>query len=660
MINTRYPVPFIPVSGQVLDGTSSKLKFADLYDLAGSVSVGLYDAETNAIATGAGNGKRFFIGYSSEHTRDFIDKFLFGAQLPKGNPYWEFRGEDVISFEYSDPTRIKGEKWNLGYDGSVGCNISVPKFECGKLYGVAIRLGGSPTYRRWAKILQHEIFTDPICCTEDFCATGCQDNLVDCARIVKELAEKINNHNELKQLGVHARYLTNDYTAPTANMFKYQVTVTDDGSEMAMAVARQSAGMDSNIVRVNRVGCLSTYEVCALTTPASIQQPAAFTIPTDCDVCPAGSTTVIAKDVYTVIRPISETTDLSTPAAQTAFAVDVAADYAATGTFLSFNPAAAVVEIRLNAGSTAPVAVLADTIVFSHTQGVQCTFADPALVAWTQTGTAYRTQRTLCLSLPRKDCALGTTRLAELQAYYLNDPFYKAGSLVVVGTSDGCADTYNLVQWSKGCMEDGCLASDTGYFTDFGAYENNLWEVVEPTPAPYSATKKCGLEITASVPEQYISDCEFELEDFYETEPITMEVSWIIDSLTGFPSNCDLKDLPKAKRSQRGQVSRQDGEWVLREYIKAGAYELWGEDYNMPRMRRVLDSQRRKQVDRTKQYRLYYLQARIHRQGHNFHQEAEVIEAIFAFPRGDQKAFKFEKAFLAPLSKFGVVLKERK
>lgn len=747
MINTRYPVPFIAVSGQIMDGTTSKVKFADLYDLAGSVSVGLYDAETNAIATATGNGKRFFIGYSSEHTKDFIDKFLFGAQLPKGNPYWEFRGEDIISFEYSDPTKIKSEKWVLGYDGSEGCNITAPKFECGKIYGVSLMLSGSPTFRRWAKVLQHEIFTDPICCDDDFCATGCSDNLVDCGRIVKELAYKINNHNELMQLGVKARYITNDYSAPTANMNKYQISVVDDGSETAMALVKQTAGADSNIVRVTRVGATSTYEVCAVSSPTTYQQPAQIALPTDCDVCPAGSTTVAGTDVYVVIRPLAGTEDLTTTGAQQTYANGVKAVYVApkvfngatavdpatnqitvtahglvvgdavtysngggttivgltnntvyyvqsvpdvnnvtlaatkggavvditadgvgashsltllsSATFLSQNGALATVQISVPVGTVAPVASASDVVTFVRTVGVQCTIAAPSAIAWTQTGTAYRSQRTLCLTLPRKDCAEDVTRLAELQAYYANNPYYKASSLVVAGESDGCSDTYNLVQWSKGCMEDGCLSSDTAFFEDFGAYENNLWEVVETVPT-YDANRKCGLEITASVPEQYISDCELELEDFYETEPIRLEVSWIIDSLTGFPTNCDMKNLPKAKRVQSGQNSRQDGEWVLREYIKAGAYEMFGEDYNMPSMRRVLDAQRRKQVDRSSQYRLYYLQAKIHRQGHNFDQQPEVIEATFAIPFGDQKAAKFESAFLAPLSKFGVELKERK
>ena len=110
MINHRFPVPMFPVTGKVLNGTNGPALFGDLYDLAGSISVGLYDADTNAIATSTGNGKIFYIGYSSEHTKDFLDKWMFGMQLPKGAPGWKFKGEDVIKFEYSEPQRKKEKK----------------------------------------------------------------------------------------------------------------------------------------------------------------------------------------------------------------------------------------------------------------------------------------------------------------------------------------------------------------------------------------------------------------------------------------------------------------------------------------------------------------------------------------------------------------------
>ena len=77
-------------------------------------------------------------------------------------------------------------------------------------------------------------------------------------------------------------------------------------------------------------------------------------------------------------------------------------------------------------------------------------------------------------------------------------------------------------------------------------------------------------------------------------------------------------------------------------------------------MRRVLDSNLRKQVDRNSSYRYYYLKVKIDRNNSNWSQQAEIAEFVFTVPvsRPD-KMLKLESAILAPLSKFGVVLNKR-
>ena len=149
-----------------------------------------------------------------------------------------------------------------------------------------------------------------------------------------------------------------------------------------------------------------------------------------------------------------------------------------------------------------------------------------------------------------------------------------------------------------------------------------------------------------------------ELNDYWEDEPIRLEVSWIHDAYTGFPEACAI-DFPAAKRTQVGAVANQSGEWLLREYIKAGAYENFSCDYDSPRLREILDSNRRQQVDRKAFYKLYYLQANTYRKAYNFGQHPETFEAIIAFKEGDPKAAEFELVFGSVLSKFDVSLKKR-
>lgn len=748
MNNHRFPVPLIPVTGKVLNGTNGPVLFGDLYDIAGSVSIGLFDADTNAIATGTGNGNVFYIGYSSEHTKDFLDKWFFGMQLPKGAPGWKFRGEDVFKFEYAEPQRAKAEKWVLGFDGTSGCNETTPTFECGKVYGVRIVASGSPVFRRWAKVLEHEIFSDPVCCGDSSCSTGCPDDKVDCKAVVKELASKINNHVELAQIGIKARAITSDYSAPSMNVNKYTVTVYDSGDAKALGAVQLQVGSLGVVTRVarNNDTAQSTYQYFGTAAAANFIPAVSFAV-ASCDVCPTGFTTSPAYDEYIVSRPLDGTEDLSTPLARTTFATTVATAYAAvdvatiatadvnagtdvitetahnlvtgqavvyddgggaaitglvdnttyyvikvdnntfkvattyanaiagtaidlTGTgnnaqtftpaigstFLSQNGSVATISLKTGHGSSLS-ALLSDTATLVNSVGTTCTPAAATPVAWTVTnGVGHRDTREMCISLNRLDCS-GGNRLAELTAFLANNPLYVPNSIELV-SGTGCRDSYTASQYADGFSTDGCLSSEPAVFSDFGGYDNETWSVVPETPEAYDEDVKCGIEISAEIPERFLSDCAMELKDFWEDEPIRLEVSWIHDSYTGWPEDCVTK-FPAAKRVQSGQVASGSGEWLLREYIKAGTYENFSCDYDNPRLRELLDSNRRAQIDRKAFYRIYYLQANIFRKAYNFGQHPETIEAMIAFKEGDPKAAEFELAFGSVLSKFGVSLKKR-
>jgi hypothetical protein len=589
---------------------------------------------------------------------------MFGMQLPKGGATgWQFKGEDVIKFESSDPKKVKAEKWVLGFDGSAGCNESLPAFECGKVYGVRIVASGSPVFRRWAKVLEHEIFSDPVCCGDNNCSTGCPDDKIDCETIVKNFASKINNHVELAQIGVKARYITSTFAVTTPTHFDYCINVCDGGTSVDLANI-QSVLTEGKVERVDRKGGQSYYKVSCIAALPAAYTPTSEVPLAVCGTCPVGYTTVAATDVYTVVRPLAGTEVLVTPANQATYATAIATAYTAyTPTlpvFLSQNGATASVKIEVPKG-TVVTSLLADTLVKGITKEASCVPPANSAVAWTQCGTHYKVQRDLCMTLKRKDCG-GANHLADLQAYYANIPTFVAGSLAVVAGQD-CSDKYTAKQWSN-CMDDACLSKDTASFDNilpgYTATDRitGVWSVVDDVIPAYDATKKCGLEITAEIPEKYFSDCSFELKDYFEDEPIRLEVAWIYDSYTGMPADCKASFRP-AKRTQAGQVANQSGEWLLREYIKAGAYDNFACDYDSPRLREILDSNRRQQIDRRAFYKVYYLQANTYRKAYNFGQCPETFEAIIAFKEGDAKASQFEAAFGSVLSKFGVTLKAR-
>ena len=660
MTNFHYLQPVLPVSGEVV--TSGH--FGDLKAKAGAVSVGLYNATNTPsqyyVATGAGNADRFFIGFSSPATKDALDKWHFSRTAPVKSH--EFRGKDIISFEFSNPTKLQKEIWKVGYTGVAGCNEKPFSFECGKTYGMMISLGGSPTFRQWAKTLRHEIYVTTPCCDSDECTTGCADSSFDCEYVYREFAKKINEHVELSLMGIKARYITSTYATTAPTHFDYCISMCDGGSVTDLA-AVQATVTNGKVIRVDRNGGTSTYKViCVAAAPANFTALADVPLAV-CGACAPGYTLVAATDVYTVVRPLAGTEDFTTNATKLAYATTVAGAY--TGTlpkFLSQNGATASVQFEVPK-DTVVTALLADTLVKGITKEASCTPPANTAVAWTQCGEHYKVQRDLCMTLPRKDCAAGNY-LAELTKMVEADETYVAGSIAVVAGQD-CSDKYTAKQWSN-CMDDACLSKDTASFGRIlQGFANDdvigVWEVVDTTIPVYDANKKCGLELSAETSERYLSDCVSQLSDFYETEPIRMEVNWIQNHLTGFPGACDTKGMPKAQRTQLPSYASQTGEWFLREYVKHQAYTIMGCEDSDAKLREVLDQNLRPQVDRSAFYKIYYIKYRADKGNRmGFDQKGEFCEAMIGFPEGSAKAAQFEAAFGNVFSKFNVTLQERK
>lgn len=744
MTNFHYLQPVLPVSGEVV--TSGH--FGDLKQKAGAVSVGLYNATNTPsqyyIATGSGNADRFFIGFSSPATKDALDKWHFGRTNPVKSH--EFRGKDIISFEFSNPTKLQKEIWHVGYTGAVGCNEKPFSFECGKTYGMMISLGGSPTFRQWAKALRHEIYVTTPCCDSDECSTGCSDSSFDCEYVYREFAKKINEHVELSLMGIKARYITSTYAATSPTHYDYCLSVCDGGSVTDLARV-QAVVTDGKVVRTGRNGGTSTYQVSCIASAPGDFTPTSDVLLAECNTCSAGFTLVNAKDEYTVVAneatyanaaavvtayqnatsktfnggtAVNVTTDLFTitnhgfvtgqkvlygigggtvitgltdatdyyvikvsantfklattlvnAIAGTAINITVVGVGAAhtlkasgfTATLSSSNPTTEVFKLVVDSGLVI-TALSNDTLIFSKSTEALCTPGANSAVSWTQCGSHYKVQRDLCMTLPRKECA-GANYLTEVTAILQADPTYVAGSVAVVAGQD-CADKYTASQWSN-CMDDACLSKDTASFSRIlQGFANEdvigVWEVVEDTAPVFDADKKCGLEISAETSERYLSDCVSQLNDFYETEPIRMEVNWIQNQLTGLPEACATKGMPKAQRTQLPSYAAQTGEWFLREYIKQNAYTMMGCEETDPKMREILDQNLRPQVDRKAFYKLYYIKYRADKgNGFGFDQKGEFCEAMIGFKEGEQvKAAQFEASFGNVFSKFNVILKERK
>ena len=305
MINHRYGYPIIPVTGEVL----TQGHFGDLKALKGAHSIGIYDSTTYHIATGSGNGTKFFIGYSSEALDASLDRWHFGRT--DGKKTEEFRGKDIISFEYSNPQKAVAEKWTVGYNGVEGCNSNEHVFECGRTYGLLVNLSGSPTWRRWAKNLMHRIYVTTPCCDSDECTTGCPDNKFDCEYIYKEFAKRINEHNELSLMGVKAKYITSGMAPTTKTHFDYHLYVPDAFKSVDLAAVQKlvSDNITDKSVKVTREkfrNNVTKYTAHAVLGTEGDNLPAytpeGYYAAATCDECPSGFTFTSAKDVYTIVK----------------------------------------------------------------------------------------------------------------------------------------------------------------------------------------------------------------------------------------------------------------------------------------------------------------------------------------------------------------------
>jgi hypothetical protein len=186
--------------------TNGVLPAGHTADLIGN-QIALFDRQTQAVATGLGNGNEFYLALGSAHTRDNLTKFWGGMKQSQRSPY--FRGADIGGFEVSSPQKLQNEEWVIGYDGTSGANNFL--FQCGKNYQLRITVKGEPTYRVFQKTLEHIVSYQADPCVDPNCTSGCSDNL-DVVKAIKKFAENINNHVELQTLGVKAQVVLSNYT----------------------------------------------------------------------------------------------------------------------------------------------------------------------------------------------------------------------------------------------------------------------------------------------------------------------------------------------------------------------------------------------------------------------------------------------------------------
>lgn len=645
MENFEYHVPFYVVTGGVDQaGHSSDLKGGQ---------VGLFDRATFSVATGSGSGKEFFFAQGSIGGKDWSGFPI--TQTSHKSPF--FYGKDITDIYLSTPKRAINEEWVLGFNGSSTSKGLI--YETGKAIRIKFYFHGQPTYRFFGGPKEYTVsYTPPKDCTAP-CAEGdCPDPIVDCLVHTQALINEVNNNIELQKFGVKAKLVTTPYVAVTTTNTKYCLTLCDNGDALALSAVQAQAPAGVVVTRTVRTGSSSTYELCqpdASTAPTAYTQTGSV-LQAICGACPGGSNLVAAKDVYIVKRAVVQATDLTSDNAREAYADTVATAYTVTDgdeLYLGLNNAVASIQIKVAVGTTvAPQG--SDVVTFSHTEGAVCVFTNPSPVSWTTCGVGISSTRTLRINaVNRLDCNAGD-RLADLTAILSGVQGIKINTLTKVA-GVACVDDYTVDQDSVDCLPEDCLTNNVSFTYDtLPSFENKSWDVVPPTVTP-NANRKCGIRITLGYTDPQFGDCSWTPEDYYETDPIKMEVSLLIED----GAACDYKTLPSQQQTVQGQISRQSGNWVARELImKTASYLKHMNQYSLDsREREAFDKNLQGTVDRKAFYNVYYVTFSAS-YGFSFRKnEQEKFTAVFAFKEGDAAALTFEASVLGVLTaKSGVAL----
>lgn len=659
MENFSYHLPFYVVTGGVATSGHSS-------DLNGG-GVGLYDRQTWSVATNTGNGKEFFFAQGPIGGKDWYGNPI---KISHKSPF--FFGKDVEDMYLSKPQRIVNEEWVIGFNGSPS-SVSL-KFVKGEPFRFHIYLHGQPTYRFFNSVKQYVVsYTPKEDCTTPCEAGDCPEGIGDCLTHTQNVIDLINNHTELKKFGIGAKLVTADFEATVANMEKYCLTLCDNGDAVALQAVKAQAPVGIEVVRTARVGSQSTYQICQPepdTAPADFQQSGSI-LAAVCDECPADSFLIEAKDVFIVKRPIVGGEDFSTAESRDDYANDIWTEYAnqesitsttsttstttaagtfnADATFVGQDGSLAIVKLKFPQGTVLDPAIGTDIIEFSHTEAAVCVFDAPAAVAWVACGEGIRSSRTLRIkNINRPDCDTVGDRIADITAALDGVVGIQLNTLAVeAGTA--CKDDYTVDQWSVDCLDEGCLTSNVTFTYDtLPSFENEAWEVV-PETVVEDTTRKCGIRITGGYVDKKFGNCSFDPRDYYETEPVKMEISLLGEDW----DHCDYASRPTVSQSRIGQISRQSGEYVIREVVmKTEAYQKHMDQFSLsPRMREAFDQNLLDMVDRNAFYDLYYVRYKAsYGNASNRKNEQEKFTTVFAFKEGDPAALTFESQILDVLS----------
>ena len=488
----------------------------------------------------------------------------------------------------------------LGWDGISDCKTL--SFECGKDYGLLIKVRGETVRDVFGKNLEEIVPFNTGCC--DDCELD-----EDCSVTVPNILEAIEKSSF---------YVDNYFSAeivksccPEEDPFdkkiykKWRIAVCDTGDSTALATLC-SQYPDYDIECIGRDGATSTYEICIPDgeTPEDFTLERAAALECDeCPDCPESFTKVPAGDKYIACFDAAadagvttlEEFDTDYYADQTTAQDTVNALVEAAGALVPGYIAESADVIGVTCDKvTLKVCVEAETEVTEHgVAGLTLTHIGECKgycegsedFSWSECGEAYKITRKLCLTHKKEDCE-------RPDSYYLDkitkqlevEKDVQIDNLVIKASND-CMITYEVEQCNNSCLMDGCdtFGKDGAKFDRLPSFEGHVWAmcdcdgwtVDDETGCPLPPENElpgdclCGIKFTGALVDRECIPCSMGIDDDIPREPVTIEVS-IIDQYN--EEECDTLQVDWTV-AQYGKMPEGLGQYAAKSEVLSRKYD---------------------------------------------------------------------------------------
>lgn len=577
----------------------------NLWDLK-PFEFGIFDEDTHQSLSPANVQKRrkVYFAVGSPNQTQFSQGSKPERLSNPNNADVTFRSElipvrNVDLMRYQIPVRTeKPNVYYLGYSDSTGVCNSL-KFECGKVYNFHVEVKGRPVRNIFPNEIR-EVLEFPTECCNSCTQTGC-DVGEDCHLYIDDLVKRFNETLWVSRFYTASKVITcaQEITGLTKTNFNvYQLTVCDNGDELALSkVVNQYP--TSKVTVVDRKSPYTTYQIIKTGDAPNAFSQIDTKFINDCGECPpdwasvdAGYAWVVGVDANIWATEFSANNDNTLATLLDATIV--------TSTLTNENASQLTFYVVTSEDTVNTTAVM-DYGVYATALGTvpaSCT-ADEVTTSWVLTGTKFKVQRDLCVTVGADDgcddpVATQATYLAEAVAFYeaLDNVVSSSVALGDDNSPSGCVMQLTLSQYNNEYLEADCDTEPAPKFDALPPFKGVHWAVCpcegwtvdgDGCPVPPAVSDnccQCGIKFVGKPTTELLdSFAGYDFATYLEKDPVEINVTmWKDDAATDI---CNY-DSPTWLHAQRATYRQLRGDDVIKRIITERFYnqESWVNQVN--------------------------------------------------------------------------------